>query len=211
MWDTKLQGAADISLFLDPIYTITYAHTLHGSLDIYRVFFRLTGVLVIKLLVVISASRSRRARTQSYNNSSTTIPQFLPFPSPTYPTRKSSHKWRWQMHKQRHHLKGDKESARTIQAALCTHRAPGNVYAGRRDAHRCDRASSLQDRYIDLVVPRGSNTLVREILKTTRTAAMGHADWLCGIYLDESTDREMAKRIVVDANSEVCRRVALSL
>jgi hypothetical protein len=40
---------------------------------------------------------------------------------------------------------------------------------------------------------------------------MDLADWLCGICPDESADREKAKRIVVDANSEVCRRIALSL
>ena len=62
-----------------------------------------------------------------------------------------------------------------------------------------------QDRYIDLVIPRGSNALVREIQQSTRIAVMGHADGLCAIYLDESADREKAKRVVVDA--KVCRRV----
>jgi glutamate-5-semialdehyde dehydrogenase len=59
-----------------------------------------------------------------------------------------------------------------------------------------------QDRYIDLVIPR-------EIQQSTRIAVMGHAAGLCAIYLDETADRENAKRVVVD--SKVSRRVALSL
>ena len=62
-----------------------------------------------------------------------------------------------------------------------------------------------QDRYIDLVIPRGSNALVREIQQSTRIAVMGHADGLCAIYLDESADKEKAKRVVVDA--KVCHRI----
>jgi hypothetical protein len=36
---------------------------------------------------------------------------------------------------------------------------------------------------------------------------MGHTDGLCVIYLDETADREKAKRVVVD--SKVSRHVAL--
>jgi glutamate-5-semialdehyde dehydrogenase len=56
-----------------------------------------------------------------------------------------------------------------------------------------------QDRYVDLVIPRGSNELVREIQRGTRIPVMGHADGICAIYLDESADEEKAKRVVVDA------------
>ena len=60
-----------------------------------------------------------------------------------------------------------------------------------------------QDRYVDLVIPRGSNALVRDIQRGTRIPVMGHADGLCAIYLDESADREKAKRVVVDAKVKV--------
>ena len=55
------------------------------------------------------------------------------------------------------------------------------------------------EQYIDLVIPRGSKELVRNIQRNTRIPVMGHADGLCTIYLDESADLEKAKRIVVDA------------
>jgi glutamate-5-semialdehyde dehydrogenase len=55
------------------------------------------------------------------------------------------------------------------------------------------------DQYIDLVIPRGSNALVKNIQNNTRIPVMGHADGLCNIYLDESAEVEKAIRIVVDS------------
>ena len=55
------------------------------------------------------------------------------------------------------------------------------------------------DKYIDLVIPRGSNELVRNIQNNTRIPVMGHADGLCNVYLDEKADAEKAVRIVVDS------------
>jgi glutamate-5-semialdehyde dehydrogenase len=58
------------------------------------------------------------------------------------------------------------------------------------------------DEYIDLVIPRGSNALVKNIQNNTRIPVMGHADGLCSIYLDESAALDKAIRVVVD--SKVC-------
>ena len=55
------------------------------------------------------------------------------------------------------------------------------------------------DQYIDLVIPRGSNSLVKNIQNNTRIPVMGHADGLCHVYLDESADLEKAVRVVVDS------------
>jgi gamma-glutamyl phosphate reductase len=102
-------------------------------------------------------------------------------------------------------LKGGKESARTaaelartIQAALARTALPG-AFIQTVETRAEVTALLSQDRYIDLVIPRGSNALVREIQHSTRIPVMGHADGLCAIYLDESADREKAKRVVVDA------------
>ncbi len=102
-------------------------------------------------------------------------------------------------------LKGGKESvrtaaelARTIQAALWRTALPG-TFIQTVETRAEVTALLSQDRYIDLVIPRGSNALVREIQHSTRIPVMGHADGLCAIYLDESADREKAKRVVVDA------------
>ncbi len=55
------------------------------------------------------------------------------------------------------------------------------------------------DRYIDLVIPRGSNSLVKHIQSNTRIPVMGHADGLCSVYLDEAADVEKAVRVAVDS------------
>lgn len=61
-------------------------------------------------------------------------------------------------------------------------------------------ASLLElDRYIDLVIPRGSNELVRYIKTNTRIPVLGHADGLCSIYIHADADTEMAVKVLLDA------------
>ncbi|KAI0759209.1 Aldehyde/histidinol dehydrogenase [Trametes elegans] len=73
------------------------------------------------------------------------------------------------------------------------HSNPGN-------SNRAEVSSLLQlDQYIDLVIPRGSNSLVRNIQNNTRIPVMGHADGLCSVYIDASADPKKAVRIAVDS------------
>ncbi|HSR54493.1 MAG TPA: glutamate-5-semialdehyde dehydrogenase [Acidobacteriota bacterium] len=53
--------------------------------------------------------------------------------------------------------------------------------------------------YVDLVVPRGSNQLVRSIMKATQIPVLGHADGICHFYLHHSADFDQALKLVVDA------------
>ena len=55
------------------------------------------------------------------------------------------------------------------------------------------------DRYIDLVIPRGSNELVRYIKNNTRIPVLGHADGLCSIYIHADADKDMAVKVLLDA------------
>ncbi|KAG9244494.1 Aldehyde/histidinol dehydrogenase [Calycina marina] len=57
------------------------------------------------------------------------------------------------------------------------------------------------DQYIDLVIPRGSNELVRYIKASTKIPVLGHADGLCAIYLEHTADPAMAAKILVDAKT----------
>ncbi|KAK3351453.1 gamma-glutamyl phosphate reductase [Neurospora tetraspora] len=57
------------------------------------------------------------------------------------------------------------------------------------------------DRDIDLVIPRGSNELVRYIKDNTKIPVLGHADGLCSIYLTASADPKLAADVVVDAKT----------
>jgi glutamate-5-semialdehyde dehydrogenase len=58
-----------------------------------------------------------------------------------------------------------------------------------------------QDKCIDLVIPRGSNELVRYIKSSTKIPVLGHADGICSIYLEHSVDPNLAVRVVVDSKT----------
>jgi delta-1-pyrroline-5-carboxylate synthetase len=101
-------------------------------------------------------------------------------------------------------LKGGKEASRSNVAI---HGALVRAFAGKIPEEtvglvhtREDIASLLQlDDVIDLVVPRGSNQLVKHIQENTRIPVLGHADGVCHVYLDEEADMEMAVAIVEDS------------
>lgn len=55
------------------------------------------------------------------------------------------------------------------------------------------------DRYIDLIIPRGGNSLVQYVKDNTKIPVMGHADGICHIYVDEFADLNTASEICVDS------------
>lgn len=58
------------------------------------------------------------------------------------------------------------------------------------------------DDVIDLVVPRGSNALVRYIQENTRIPVLGHADGICHVYVDAEADRSTARSVVLDSKTD---------
>ena len=59
------------------------------------------------------------------------------------------------------------------------------------------------DNYIDLIIPRGSNELVKSIKERSKSIpVLGHADGICHTYLDEHADLEKSIKIVVDAKTD---------
>jgi glutamate-5-semialdehyde dehydrogenase len=72
---------------------------------------------------------------------------------------------------------------------------------------RQDVAEMLKlDDYIDLIVPRGSNELVRYIMNNTNIPVLGHADGICHVYVDGDANLDMAVNIAVDSK---CQYVAV--
>lgn len=55
------------------------------------------------------------------------------------------------------------------------------------------------DKYIDLIIPRGSNAFVQYVQANTRIPVLGHADGICHLYIDKSADIEQALPIAVDS------------
>ena len=106
-------------------------------------------------------------------------------------------------------LKGGKESINTnkaimnvIQEALAkTEGFPENVLT--QVFTRDDVKNMLSmDKYIDLIIPRGGNNLVKFIKENTKIPVLGHADGICHIFVDASADLEKAKRVIIDAKTQ---------
>ena len=62
------------------------------------------------------------------------------------------------------------------------------------------------DRYIDLIIPRGSNEFVRYIMDNSNIPVLGHADGICHVYVDSKADISMAVPVTVDSK---CQYVAV--
>lgn len=58
------------------------------------------------------------------------------------------------------------------------------------------------DKYIDLIIPRGSNSFVQFVQENTRIPVLGHADGICHLYADKAADIHKAISIAVDAKTQ---------
>ena len=52
---------------------------------------------------------------------------------------------------------------------------------------------------LDLIIPRGSYELVRNIQKNSQVPVLGHADGLCHVYLDQAADETKSIEVALDA------------
>jgi glutamate-5-semialdehyde dehydrogenase len=104
-------------------------------------------------------------------------------------------------------LKGGREAAHTNAAIGEVIRDVLDRY-GLRDAvqlvsTREEIAELLKmDDLINLVIPRGSNEMVRSIQHSTRIPVLGHADGVCHVYIDEFADTDKAVNIAVDSKAQ---------
>jgi len=106
-------------------------------------------------------------------------------------------------------LKGGKESKNTNKKILAvinsalekTNGFPQNVI--QQVFSREDVAQMLKcDQYINLIIPRGGNNLVKYIKSNTSIPVLGHASGICHIFVDKSADINMASKIIVDAKTQ---------
>ncbi len=58
------------------------------------------------------------------------------------------------------------------------------------------------DKYIDLLIPRGSNAFVGYIMNNSTIPVMGHADGICHTYVDQAADLDLAVKVVVDSKTQ---------
>lgn len=106
-------------------------------------------------------------------------------------------------------LKGGSEARRTNAAlAAAIHRGlaplPAVPAAALQLLEGREAVDALLDLpgLVDLIIPRGSNALVRHIQARTRIPVLGHADGICHLYLDRAADPAMAVALVLDSKAQ---------
>lgn len=57
------------------------------------------------------------------------------------------------------------------------------------------------DQYVDLIIPRGSNSFVQFVQENTQIPVLGHAEGICHLYIDQAADIQKAVDITVDAKT----------
>lgn len=174
-FDTMLQGILDVAKLEDPVGKVSLQRKLDEGLNLYRVSSP------IGVLLIIFESRPEviaNITALAIKSGNCAI------------------------------LKGGKESYetfkimsdivnRTLQDQTEVPSSAIQLIQTREDVN--DLLS--QDKYIDLVIPRGSNELVRNIKSNTKIPVLGHADGICSIYVDEEADLTKASRIIVDSKT----------
>jgi glutamate-5-semialdehyde dehydrogenase len=56
-----------------------------------------------------------------------------------------------------------------------------------------------QDRYIDLIIPRGGEGLIRTVIEQSTIPVIKHDKGVCHIYVDDAADLEMAEAVCFNA------------
>jgi glutamate-5-semialdehyde dehydrogenase len=83
-------------------------------------------------------------------------------------------------------------------------------FAQLADSREAVAALLQYDQYIDLVIPRGGNALVRSIMDISRIPVLGHADGICSMYIHAEADPRLALALVHDAKVQypaVCNAI----
>ncbi|RYP56621.1 hypothetical protein DL771_011742 [Monosporascus sp. 5C6A] len=173
-WDDMLKGILDVRDLEDPVGKVTLRTRLDDGLDLTRVTCPI-GVL----LIIFEARPEVIANIASLAVKSGNAAI----------------------------LKGGKEStesfiaiSKVISAALEKTRVPNGAIQLVTTRDVIPQLLDL-DQYIDLVIPRGSNELVRYIKSNTKIPVLGHADGLCSIFLERSADAKMAADVIVDSKT----------
>ncbi len=113
-------------------------------------------------------------------------------------------------------LKGGKESANTNKAifnilinSLNDRDIPKDSFQLLEKREDVNEMLKLE-RYIDLIIPRGSNEFVQFVQSNTKIPVLGHADGVCHAYVDKNFDEKKAIDVCFDAKVQypaVCNAI----
>ncbi|MFH1136009.1 MAG: glutamate-5-semialdehyde dehydrogenase [Pseudomonadota bacterium] len=108
-------------------------------------------------------------------------------------------------------LKGGSEAinsnlalAKVIAEALASSGAPADAVQVTPTTDRAATSALIAlDEYLDLIIPRGGEGLIRFVAENSRIPVLKHYKGVCHVYVDQSADHGMAVDIIV--NSKVQR------
>ena len=72
-------------------------------------------------------------------------------------------------------------------------------FIDRKDRKVVNFILSQMNNYIDVIVPRGGKGLVKTVQKFSNIHVIGHLEGLCHLYVDKTANKEMAKKIIINA------------
>ncbi|EPE09912.1 gamma-glutamyl phosphate reductase [Ophiostoma piceae UAMH 11346] len=176
-WEDMLQGILDVRDLPDPVGRVTLRTRLDDGLELERVTCPIGVLLVIfearpEVLANIAALAVKSGNAALLKGGKESTKTMLAMATVLAQS-----------------LEGDSSSVPPAAIQLVT----------RRDVIQ---ELLVLDRDIDLVVPRGSNELVRSIKAGTRIPVLGHADGICSTFIDAGfTDASLAATILVDAKT----------
>jgi len=111
-------------------------------------------------------------------------------------------------------LKGGKEAqysnqiiADVLQSVLVSNGLPKEIISLLPDASREGVAKLIKmDKYVDLIIPRGGEGLIRYVSENATVPVVKHDKGLCHVYIDEDACIDKALKIIVNAK---CRRTGI--
>lgn len=173
--EVMIQGIKDVAKLEDPVNKTLWAMELDDNLELYKIS------CPIGVIGVIFESRPD------------VVPQIASL------TIKSSNAVI---------LKGGREASNSneilvniINNALNKSGFPENSINLIKTRYHVEEMLKL-DNYIDLIIPRGSNQLVKHIQSNTKIPVLGHAEGICHVYIDEFADTEKATKISIDSKTQ---------
>lgn len=104
-------------------------------------------------------------------------------------------------------LRGGSEAIRTnqavfniLQAVLKRHKIPdGAISLVATTDRRAIDILLKSDRFIDLVMPRGGEGLIRKVVRLSRIPVIKHYKGICHVFVDKFADPAMARKICMNA------------
>jgi glutamate-5-semialdehyde dehydrogenase len=107
-------------------------------------------------------------------------------------------------------LKGGKEAinsnraiAKVLQDVLKKHNLPTSIISLIPDSSRegVDKLIKM-DRYVDLIIPRGGESLIKYINQNATVSVIKHDKGQCHIYIDKDAQEDMALDIAINAKTQ---------